>query len=586
MTRKVLRIGWMLLLCIGFMKIVFAGQMTEHGAYSITDFEWIEDANGEYSFDDISSSRFSNQFRPLPQEVISLGITKSAYWIRFRLPPNDTVPQGNGLFLQFNNPNIDKMDLFIPVADNSTVSNVRYIEKAVGVSRPSTNRDIWDNSWVLSIPQQYRQDQFLYLRLESSSALRLPVLLWQENFYISEAFRKNIGFGVFYGILLAMLLYNLFIYFVLRDKTYLFYILYIGFMLLYQFQVHGHLKLWLDMPYPMYNAFFWLCLAAAFIASIYFAFAFLQVHTEESPWDKIKAALVAMAFLQGVLGMLDYNYWANQIAHGLGLAEPVVFMSLAAVRLRQGFGPARYFLLAWGVLSAGIVTWVLAAYIPDTFSAVNYLLVATASESVLLSFALSYRFKTLRLKETAMRKHIQYYRDLSLTDELTGLYNKRYFDKKMNQEVTAAKQSDAPLAVMVIDIDHFKTYNDCYGHWKGDQVLIRLGELLLSILDHCQFAFRYGGEEFVVLLTGMNCDAALPIAERIREKLQGEPFTPIADKKVTVTASIGLAEFSSNDNAETLFQRADEAMYGAKTTGRNRVVCAEKVNNVDNSGEK
>lgn len=577
MRAKTLRISLLVILITilfnGLHNTVFAWQSLEQpDVYSITNFEIIEDSNGVYDFDTISSNAFTNQFQRYTEKVISLGITKSVYWIRFHLPRNDDNTMEFNQLLQLNNPNIDKIDVFIPVADNSSKLGVQYFVKTVGVSRPSTNMDVWDNTWVFSIPRQFSQDQFVYLRLESSSALRLPVLLWRDKSFMSQAFLKNMGFGMFYGILFAMFLYNLFIFSVLRDKAYLYYILYIGFMLLYQFQVHGHLKLWVNTSYQIYNSIFWVGLAAAFISSIYFTYNFLRVHNEDAPWSQILKAFVGIAILQGFLGALGYNLWANHIAHGLGLVAPLVIMVLAAFRFHQGFKPARYYFLAWGILSVGIVVWVLAAYIPATYSAVNYLMVATASESILLSFALSYRFKTMRMKEAAMKKHIQYYRDLSLTDELTGLYNKRYLKQRMKQEVDIAHQNSGQLTLMVIDIDHFKIYNDRYGHWEGDKVLLRLGEVLLTVLESWHLAFRYGGEEFVILLPKVSCEDAMPIAESIRNKFQKEEFTPVANTKVTVSVSIGLAELRYDDTVESLFQRADDAMYKAKTTGRNRVV--------------
>ncbi len=572
-------IGLLTLLAVmiagGFTGAVQAGVQFGYNMYPVTHFEYLEDAAGGQTLDNVRSPGLM-RFQPYPHGVISLGITKSVYWLRFQLPPNEPDTITTGRLLELQNPNIDRIDLFIPVADNTAPAGLRYLTKSVGVSRPAANRDVLANSWVFSLPDQVRQDQFLYLRLASSSALRLPVVVWQTNAFISDAFLKNMGFGIFYGILTAMFLFNLFIFFVLRDKAYLFYVLYVGFMLLYQFQVHGHLKLWLDLPYPIYNAIFWVWLTAAFISSIYFTHYFLQVEHSNTLWRKIMAGLVGLALLQGCLGCGGYNIWANQIAHGLGLAGPCIIMALAVGRLRQGFRPARYYLLAWGVLSAGIVVWVLAAYIPDTFAAVNYLLAATACESILLSFALSDRFKILRQQEVVLTQHMQYYRDLSVTDELTGLYNKRYLTEVLAQAVAAALQEGRLLTLMVIDIDHFKHYNDRYGHWQGDQVLIRLGEVLRTVLGQAQLAFRYGGEEFVVMLPDSNCETAGQIAERIRHRMQAQEFVPAGDVKVRVTVSIGLAELSAGDTGDTLFQRADDALYKAKATGRNRVVCFTK----------
>ena len=553
----------------------FASQpMEQPTSYPITHFEYIEDARGVYDFTTILSSPLVGQFQHYNKTVISFGITKSVYWIRFYLPHNNDDALEFGQLLQLNNPNIDKIDLFLPVADYSDPAKVRYVAKTAGVSRPSATMDIRDNTWVFPIPQQIRKDHFLYLRLESTSALRLPMVLRQSSDFISETFLKNMGFGIFFGILLSMFLYNLFIFFVLRDKAYLFYILYICFMFIYQFQVHGYLKLWVTLSYPIHNAIFWLCLSAAFISAIYFTSNFLQVTKENSHWDKILKALVGIAILQGALGVSGYNVWANQIAHGLGLGGPLLIIGLAAFRFHQGFKPARYYLLAWGILSVGIIIWVLAAYIPDTFSAATYLLVATASEAILLSFALSDRFRVMLRKESALKEHIQYYRDLSLSDALTGLYNKRHFTKKLLQEVEFAHQNNTLLSLLMIDIDHFKAYNDQYGHWAGDQVLIRFGESLLTTLENGQLAFRYGGEELVVLVPNANCKEATLLAERIRQKLLAEEFTPDSDIKVSVSVSIGATELTSEDTPDSLFQRADTALYKAKETGRNQV-CME-----------
>ena len=217
--------------------------------------------------------------------------------------------------------------------------------------------------------------------------------------------------------------------------------------------------------------------------------------------------------------------------------------------------------------------WVLAAYIPDTFSVVDFLLIGTASESILLSYALSDRFKNLLLKEAALPKHVRYYRDLSLMDELTGLYNKRYLKQILEQEIDTTGRDTILLTLLVIDIDDFKIYNDRYGHWEGDQILIRVGEILLATLEGSQRAFRYGGEEFVVLLPHVDCNGAVPFAERIREKIQDEVFTPVLDTQAAVTVSIGIAVLKDEDRAKEFFERADAAMYKAKTDGKNRVVC-------------
>jgi diguanylate cyclase (GGDEF)-like protein len=567
------KIVWAVLLaCLLSILVSFSGGVVcASTAYPLDSFEYLEDTQGAYDFDAIISTPLAGKFQQSPHTVISLGITHSAYWVRFHLPPIDSTAYEFSRLLQVGNPNLDKIDLFLPVIDKEAPAGVRYLQKSVGVSRTASAMEIKDNTWVFLLPQQIRTDQFLYLRLESGSALRVPLLLWQTDAFLSESFLKNLGFGTFFGILLSLFFYNLFVFFVLRDKAYLFYVLYIGCMFLYQFQVHGYLKLWVSASYPIYNAIFWVCLSAAFIFAVYFTGHFLHVHNENKFWDKIKKFLIATAVLQGILGSVGHTVWANHIGHGLGLGGPLIIMGFAAFRLYQGFKPALYYLLAWGILSCGIVIWVLAAYIPETFSAATILLVATASEAILLSFALSDRFRSLRLKESVMKEHIQYYRDLSIIDSLTGLYNKRHFLNKMNQEVEFAQQNNTPLSLLMIDIDQFKAYNDQYGHWEGDQVLIRFGKVLPALLASGKLAFRYGGEELAVLAPRIAANDAVAAAEQIRQRLQNEDFSPESALQVHVSVSIGVAELTPADTSESFFQRADNALYQAKNSGRNRV---------------
>jgi len=577
MVRKfTARILFLLLSCFATHLLqstsAFAKEHMELGSYSISAFEIIEDPRGSYSFDEISRADYSNQYVAYPEKILSLGITKSVYWIRFRLLAPNTGKGVAGQLLQLNNPNIDKINIYIPIINKDPIFEHHYIVKEVGVSRPGANRNIVDNTWVFQLTNEFNDKNFIYLRLESTSALRLPVQVWKSEDFIAEMLLKNLGFGAFYGILVAMLIFNLFILSVLRDKAYLFYVLYIGFMLLYQFQVHGHLKMLIDIPYRLYNAVFWVWLAATFIFSIYFTRQFLQVESHLPHLNKGLTGIVVVAVLQGILGVMGYNIWANQIAHGLGIIGPVFIMILAVLRFHQGFRPARYYILAWGVLSIGIVMWSLAAYLPGVFAPINFLLLATASESILLSLALADRVKTLRIEGEALGESVKWYRDLSFTDGLTGLYNKRFFDIKIHDEITLALQCGTPMSLMVIDIDKFKSYNDNYGHWEGDQVIIRLSDIFLKVIEEGQIAFRYGGEEFVLLLPNMMCADAHLIAERIRQTFMKEIFLPTMKSVVTVTISIGVTEMRPDDNQESLFQRADKALYIAKENGRNQTI--------------
>jgi len=548
----------------------FANENLASECFPVGEFEILEDVQGKMTFELINSSGNHLMFQNYRGDELSLGITQSVYWVRFKAPAVVQAAQASGRLLQLNNANIDKIDLFIPEQDAQ--QSHAYRIKKIGSHRPTTDRDILDSTWVFQLPPTLNEHQFIYLRLESTSALRLPVTFWQIDAFFRAAFIKNVGFGAFYGILLAMLLFNLFIYTVLRDKAYLFYVFYVFFMFLYQFQVHGHSRLIFELPYRLYNAIFWLCLAATFVFSVLFTRHFLQVKPA-SGFNKILTGILAVAVLQGVLGILGYNIWANQLAHILGLFGPLLIMIIASLRYSQGFRPARYYILAWGVLFTGVIIWALAAYLPGLLAAVDVLLLATASESMLLALALADRVKALRIRGEALNNRVKRYRELSMTDGLTGLYNKRSLDKQLTEAMKGSLKHGTPFSLMVIDIDHFKLYNDTYGHLEGDRVIVRLAQILQTIASESQIAFRYGGEEFVLLLFNYTCDNAIPVAEEIRTKIMSEYFAPSVNKSVVVTVSIGIAQFQSGDDRESLFERADMALYQAKANGRNCTVC-------------
>jgi two-component system cell cycle response regulator len=154
---------------------------------------------------------------------------------------------------------------------------------------------------------------------------------------------------------------------------------------------------------------------------------------------------------------------------------------------------------------------------------------------------------------------------LSITDELTGLYNHRHFFKTLEVELARLKRQKTTLSLMVFDLDNFKSYNDLYGHFEGDKVIKKIGEIVGRTIRHnVDSAYRYGGDEFTILLIGASLDHALTIAERIRLSIEGAGFKG-------VTASFGLTEYEEHFDLERFVKSADDAMYVAKHSGGNRI---------------
>ena len=230
--------------------------------------------------------------------------------------------------------------------------------------------------------------------------------------------------------------------------------------------------------------------------------------------------------------------------------------------------------------------------------------VGVALEAILLSFALAYRINierqkrqqaqalalktqreanlTLEARVMERTEELQKVNDklkaVSLTDGLTQVANRRRFDEKLDEEWTRLIRSEQELSLIIIDIDYFKKVNDTFGHLAGDDCLVAVSNLINNEVKRTEdLLARYGGEEFAVLLPTTTSDEAMLIAERIRQAVELSPITTSQDiAPIKLTISLGVATLipDQNSRCQTLIKFADEALYRAKASGRNRVVVA------------
>jgi diguanylate cyclase (GGDEF)-like protein len=164
-------------------------------------------------------------------------------------------------------------------------------------------------------------------------------------------------------------------------------------------------------------------------------------------------------------------------------------------------------------------------------------------------------------------------RQASLTDSLTGLWNRRYLHQRLEEEMSRTERHGSPLACVMLDLDHFKSINDTHGHAAGDQVLKEVAVIMRRHIRKSDIAVRYGGEEFVLVLFSNNSHGASTVAERIRSDVEGHDIQ-VGDQKIRVTTSIGVTSFPEPGvtTSDELMRRADAALYRAKEAGRNTVV--------------
>lgn len=172
-------------------------------------------------------------------------------------------------------------------------------------------------------------------------------------------------------------------------------------------------------------------------------------------------------------------------------------------------------------------------------------------------------------KNAALEKANARVEELMRTDQLTGVGNRRLLDERLGEAVSFAQRHTLPLSIAMIDVDHFKLFNDTHGHEAGDAVLRGLGKLLRRETRQEDITARFGGEEFVVMMPGTDTDGARTMAERIRCAFENTEIDP---RYGCATASFGVAHLREDDSPESLLARADRALYAAKEAGRNRTV--------------
>ncbi len=199
--------------------------------------------------------------------------------------------------------------------------------------------------------------------------------------------------------------------------------------------------------------------------------------------------------------------------------------------------------------------------------------------NVVEAVIVNYRDITERKRvEDMLKESEKKYRELSIIDDLSQLYNSRYFHAQIEIEIERSNRYGQPLTLLLLDLDKFKKFNDKYGHVEGDYVLSRLGQVIKRCLRDSDSAYRYGGEEFTIMLPMTTSEEGIVTAKRIQTELRKETFYPVLGQEVNITVSIGLAQYKTKEETKAFIQRVDKLMYQAKKDGRNRI-CPDRIIN-------
>lgn len=499
---------------------------------------------------------------------------KATLWIKCHISGSgnkDTQTiTSHRLFLVFDNTMLGSIKLYLPVFKNGATDTIE-IKDGWMEGAENSETSFFYPTFVL--PDNMDTSRPVFLSVTGPYNVPFRATLWTEDAFREKSNLLILVFGFCSGVLIAMLLNNLVLYLYTRDKSYVYYIFYVFFLLTWQSILFGLFRFFgLSLGNFMSN-YVVIFAAGAMLFAVMFARMFLNTVKTAPRHDVVLKGIAVSATVIILLCIFQFYWIANQLVYFFAQISTVVLATAAISSLRSGFRPALYYLVAISLLLASAIIFFLRFYglLPNNIFTRHALLVGSSIESVLLSLALGYRFRLLRDEEQTLRMNQEKLQAISITDELTKLFNRRYLDASLQKKIFEARRSNAPLSILMMDVDRFKDFNDTYGHPEGDKVLASLSKLLIQNLRGEDIACRYGGDEFVIILHNAKQTTALEVAERVRSGFEKTPFNPGGGKTIQVTVSIGVTQLLPDETSEQILSRVDHALYKAKQSGRNRI---------------
>lgn len=413
----------------------------------------------------------------------------------------------------------------------------------------------------------------ILVRAASPDPLVLPLRLLAPEAARTTQRTHDYGYGLLYGYLLALILYNAVLYVGLRDRSQRDYVLYVGSFLLLSLAYSGHGQVWLWPEQPEVQRYAILVLMVLFgCMGLRFASSFLGLRSSLPGLDRVAHALVAGGALAMALCVaLDLQAAAGVVAFVFTQAFALAMVWIGVASVRRDRIAAPYFLAGALIAMAGtaITTFAVWHGLPYSGWALHAAEAGVALDGTVLALALAYRMRRLR----GERLHAEH---LAATDPLTGLRNRRAFTAEAKPLWQAAQQGGRPLAAIVLDLDHFKALNDAHGHAAGDAALVAVARLLEAGCREADLVARWGGEEFVVLMPDTRLEQARRTGMRLLEAMRTAKVEHDG-QRLLLSASVGVAERGAHANLEALIDEADRWMYEAKQVGRGCVCCRDTI---------
>lgn len=512
--------------------------------------EVLEDAERRLSIDEVQRADAARLFHGRSGNVRSLGFTESAWWVRFTLRNVSTQPLR--LVVRQNYPLIDYLDLWTVDTDGTP------LHVATGDLLPFESRPIRHNEFLLPLTLAPGAEQPVYLRFVTAGSLNIGLWLYSPDALVADVGKEQLAWGAFYGSILLLALGTMLLFLLVRDPAFGYYFVYLITYGCYMAAYNGlsFQYLWPSSP-QLASLSQLVLLPLSLIFLLQFSRIILGLGEVSRRLDRVARVLQWLSFFCIPLApLVSYRTAILPIATLTLLI--IAFLLVAALHaVIGGRLAAKFYLAGLSIFLLGVLIYMLKTFglLPHNALTQHGYQVGSIFEFLLIAAALGARVG--EIKRT------------SITDRLTGLFNRRHFDERFAVEFEVARTRGRDLALLVVDIDLFKRLNDTYGHAEGDRALRKVAAILMQQLRLPDVGYRYGGEEFVVMMPGAGSESALAVAEQLRERIAAETA---ADFALTVSIGVATMEGRAPVSAEDLFRQADAALYAAKSAGRNRVV--------------
>ncbi len=571
--------------------------------YSLSrHFSVFRHAGEEMSLEEVHSKQLQGAFSEVKADSTSstnFGLTRDQVWLFQSFTTTEEIPER--WFLEVAHASLDNVDVYV------AAQGALYSRQHAGDQVPFARKPFEHRQHLFELRLNPNTRYNLYIRVDSSGTLSVPVNLWQPDALWAEDQHTYAFLSAYYGLLGGLMFYNLFLFFALRDRLYLIYVAFVACLALGQAGLAGLTGQFLwpnNAVLTHFSPTGGVALAGVFGTIFVQRFLAPTPRALRMQWIM---PLLGSVFAACFVVTVFVSYFAGAVIVNItSLLFALSALVMGGVSLYHGQPGARFFVLAWVSLLLSIVVIALhnLGVLPSNGFTSNALMFGSAAEMVLLSLALADRINSMqKAQDSAQQEALAVNRKMvdalreserqlesrvaertveleqaneELTrnkvlleeqanhDSLTGLANRKLLGDRLKQAQLRSQRTGQQFALMVADLDRFKQINDRFGHMAGDQVLIEVARRLKTHLREIDTVARVGGDEFVLLLESVGSRGAM---QTLQHKLLSDVIKPmlIDGHDVSVGMSIGMAVYPDDaTNAESLFQLADKQMYSLK----------------------